>query len=193
MLEGGTDPLFIALCLPDRARVELSELCAGLRLPARGISARFVDPENYHVTLRFLGSVAPSIIDEVASRIRTTGTERAAPACGYLGCAGLPRRSRAHVFVATLKDVTGALGVLYQSLSDALAELGFPGEQRPFHPHVTLARFKKVTDVRALVGATRVPREAWTPSRLVLYRSERRRRGVRYVSLFEQPLAQPPA
>ena len=169
------DPVFVALSLPATARAALGELCAGLRFSARGKDARFVDPENYHVTLRFLGAISPSLVEAVVGRIGAAGKARPAPACGYLGCAGLPRRSRAHVFVATLNDPNGELASLYQALSDALVQVGFPGEQRPFLPHVTLARFKKATDVRALVAVARVPQEHWTPNALVLYRSERRR------------------
>lgn len=183
-----SDPVFLALSLPAVARAALGELCAGLRFSARGKDARFVDPDNYHVTLRFLGAIAPQAIEKVVERLSAQGEARMAPRCGYLGCAGLPRRSRAHVFVATLNDPSGELAALYQALSDVLLEVGFPGEQRPFLPHVTLARFKKATDVRALVSVARVPQERWAPNALVLYRSERRRSGVRYVPLFEQAL-----
>jgi 2'-5' RNA ligase len=130
-------------------------------------------------------------VDSVVNGMRTLGEDQAALSCGYLGCAGLPRRSRAHVFVATLSDPMGALATLYQRLSDTLLDIGIPNEPRPFHPHVTLARFKKATDVRALVSVARVPRQSWKPKSLVLYRSERRRSGVRYVPLFDQPLAGP--
>jgi 2'-5' RNA ligase len=189
MPENGADPVFVALSLPDVARTRLSELCSALRFPARATEARFVEPENYHVTLRFLGSLSPSVIDGVANRIRTLGSEAQAPSCGYVGCAGLPRRGRAHVFVATLSDPVGALTRLYQSLSDSLLDMGIPNEQRPFHPHVTLARFKKATDVRGLVAVARAPQEEWAPHAVMLYRSQRRRSGVRYVPLAQQPFS----
>jgi RNA 2',3'-cyclic 3'-phosphodiesterase len=125
--------LFVALDLPDDLRRRLACLCAGLP------GARWVAPENLHLTLRFIGEVdggAAEDIDAALSGIRMP--------CFPLTLAGVGefsdgRRLRS-VWVGV--EANEMLARLQAKVEQALQRAGLAPEQRKFKPHVTLARFK---------------------------------------------------
>jgi len=101
---------------------------------------RWVDPAGIHLTLAFLGELDD---DQLAQAMLATRTAAALCAplsyrLSALGTFGPARQPR--VLWVGVSEPTGALHRLYQSLARALEQQGFPREQRPFSPHLTLAR-----------------------------------------------------
>ena len=125
--------LFIALSLPALIRARLAELEHGLP------GARWVVPENLHLSLRFIGEVdgrQAHDIDAALAQVRAS--------CFSLGLSGVGRfgqgrKSRA-LWVGT--DPNPDLDRLYLKIEQAVRSAGLPAEGRKFKPHVTLARFK---------------------------------------------------
>jgi RNA 2',3'-cyclic 3'-phosphodiesterase len=99
-----------------------------------------VTAENIHLTLKFFGNVPAEQVTaitqamEQAARGQTAFPLRAVS----LGC--FPHTSRPRVLWLGLDDPSQALGPLCKRLTAAYLPLGFPAEDRPFHPHLTLAR-----------------------------------------------------
>lgn len=118
--------LFVAAWLSEAAREALEDLP---RPSEPGV--RWVPPEHWHVTLRFLGRADPAVADE-ALRGLTAAAARAqlGPAVSRLG--------RAILCV----PVTG-LDDLAQQVRDATAHVGKAPDPRPFNGHVTLARLRR--------------------------------------------------
>ena len=128
--------LFTALTLPDDVRMWLTGLRGGLR------GARFVDPENYHVTLRFIGDVDERTADEAAyalSRIR-----RAPVTVRLSGLGSFGNKRQPHAVWARVEP-TPDLMELQGEQERILQRLGLPPEGRRFTPHVTIARCKGAT------------------------------------------------
>lgn len=124
--------LFVAIAMPDPVREKLAELLHGV------VDARWVDPENLHLTLRFIGEVDGGAAEEIAdalSRIRHPGFALSLEGLGYFETRG---RLRA-LWVGVRPEP--ALTALRRKVETALASAGFPAESRKFKPHVTLARF----------------------------------------------------
>ena len=101
---------------------------------------RWVTPDHIHLTLRFLGNVpeesVPSLHQAMA---QATQGQMAFPLrATALGC--FPHPARPRVLWVGLDDPSQTLGRLHARLIAALTPLGFPLEDRPFHPHLTLAR-----------------------------------------------------
>jgi len=140
--------LFTAIDPPDDARDLLSAL-----QQATSLAARWTDPEQFHVTLRFLGDV-PS---DQAERINDAlGRIQALPVtCRPYGLDLLPSRHNPRVLIVGLKR-SDALLDLYRKVSDAIEAHGLEPDDRPFRPHITLARLDDVSpeDVHAVVTAT---------------------------------------
>ena len=128
--------LFTALMLPEDVRMWMTGLRGGLR------NARFIDPENYHVTLRFIGDVDERVADEVAhtlSRIRRAPVPVTISGLGSFGNKKQPHSVWARV------EPTPELMELQADQERALQRMGLPAEARRFTPHVTIARCKGAT------------------------------------------------
>ncbi|MBJ3778711.1 RNA 2',3'-cyclic phosphodiesterase [Acuticoccus mangrovi] len=128
--------LFTALTLPDDVRMWLTGLRGGLR------GARFIDPENYHITLRFIGDVDERTADEVAdalSRIR-----RAPVTVRLNGLGSFGNKKKPHSVWARVEP-TPALMELQAEQERILQRIGLPAEARRYTPHVTVARLRGST------------------------------------------------
>jgi 2'-5' RNA ligase len=128
--------LFTALALPDEARAALSLLRGGLK------GARWIDPENYHVTLRFIGDVDDRTADEAADALARIRRAPVTVRLAGLDCFG--NRRQPHAVFARVEP-TPALMELQAEQERILQRVGLPAEGRRFVPHVTLARLKGAT------------------------------------------------
>ncbi len=187
---------FIALDLSEATRVALR---GELRRLARALpDVRFVDPANLHLTLAFLGELDD---ETLAAVIALAGevARHAAPfelALAGLGVFGLPTAPR--VIWVGVGGETRALLALQRRLAAALEAEGFPREQRPFSPHLTLARLKRPLDAAARqrldnllaspasTAASQATR--WRVADLRVMRSELAATGARYTALSVAPL-----
>lgn len=178
---------FIALDLSDDTRAALRRELRRLGSALPGV--RCEDPASLHLTLAFLGELDDdalaatiALADEVASQ-----TAPFHLALGSLGVFGPPTAPR--VVWAGVAGETRRLFALQRRLADALAEQGFPREQRPYSPHLTLARLKRPLDegayqrLRAVLDAPTRQRARWPVDDLQVMRSERTPQGSRYTAL----------
>jgi len=168
--------LFVALDLPADAREELVAWRAGA---LGGLEAlRLVAPEGLHVTLAFLGHLDEAEIPRIAALLRPS----AAPVMRATAVKPVPLR-RPRLFALDLADEDGRCGAIQASLSDALAAAGlYEPEERPFWPHVTLARVRKGARVPRL-DLPDPPAAPWRGAAVTLYRSRLSREGARYEAL----------
>jgi RNA 2',3'-cyclic 3'-phosphodiesterase len=129
---------FIAITPPatlQQTMAEVRQVFERLSLPWR-----WVRPDHIHLTLRFLGNVPDESVTSLfqAMEQATQGQTAFPLRARALGC--FPHPARPRVLWVGLDDPSQALGRLNERLMAALAPLGFPSEDRPFHPHLTLAR-----------------------------------------------------
>jgi len=152
--------LFVALELPERLLQALEAIQRDLRSNA-GEHLRMVRPEGIHLTLKFLGDVERdrrTAIDQALTEAVAPFTLELKPA--KLGSFG-GRRIR--VVWVGLGGMLDELGALARAVDQAMVSVGFDGEDRPFAPHLTLARVRdRASDTdRArladLVGAYHLP------------------------------------
>ena len=131
---------FIAINVPPAVLDTITRIQTQYK--SLGLHASWVKPGNIHLTLKFLGDTDPDRI----SGIQYTLTETLASfACFQLSLdsAGVfPDTNNPRVLWLGLKDEEGVLKTLQADIEKALESIGFPREQRPFLPHVTLVRIK---------------------------------------------------
>jgi 2'-5' RNA ligase len=133
--------LFVGIELPAELRLRLSLLCNGVP------GARWVDPGNLHLTLRFIGEVdegMASDIDAALARIRAPGFGVTLAGAGCFG------GERPRVLWIGVEDSPPLLQ-LQERIEAALRRGGVPPDTRRYSPHVTLARLKQV-DVARVQG-----------------------------------------
>ena len=127
--------LFVAISLPDAVIDALSRLRTGMR------GARWIPPENHHLTLAFIGETDRHGLNEIASAlggVTAPALDMRLKGCGFFG----DRKPRA-LWVGV--EANPALSHLQSKVAFALKRAGFADDQRKFTPHVTLAYLNGVT------------------------------------------------
>jgi 2'-5' RNA ligase len=121
---------------------EIREALVAFLKEMRGVApqTKWVRGENLHVTLKFLGQTEPAKLPAVKIALGAIGSSEAV-ALDFRGLGFFPNERRPRVFwVGTEASVN--LKTLAQDIDHAMRKLGFPREERPFSPHLTLARFE---------------------------------------------------
>jgi 2'-5' RNA ligase len=158
------------------AQRDVAEL-AGVRLVTR---------EQLHVTLAFLGEVAPEVSQAVADVVRGLGAVNGGQAL-LAGLLPLPSARRARVVALAITDSDGVFERLYSNIWTELERKGIGRrEKRPFRPHLTLARLNPPASVQPRHEWRTVPFEIES---VCLYRSELRRQGALYTVIEQARLA----
>jgi 2'-5' RNA ligase len=140
--------LFIALNLPKKERERIHR--AARRLREGDLPVRWIDPEHFHVTLKFLGDVRRERLDAVEEAMRRVAASTKCFTTDFGGFGAFPTIRRPRVVWLGL-GANPELRCLKQDVEWALGDVGFDAETRAFHPHVTLGR----ADDRGGAGAFR--------------------------------------
>ncbi len=157
--------LFVALPLPQAIRKTLASLCAGLP------GARWVPPENMHVTLRFLGELSGDVIDDVDAALSGISAPAFSLALGGVGHFGNGARPRA-IWAGVARDP--ALFHLHDKIESAVVRAGLAPDRQKFTPHVTLSRPKgtSIPKLQDYLSAHSLFRsDPWEVSRFTLFSS----------------------
>lgn len=171
----------------------LGEVIERLRPAARDIA--WVAPGNLHLTLKFLGAVPEEQIEAVAGALRQASLEASPFEARIRGLGAFPSARRPRVVWAGVTEGAADMIELARRVDLALAALGFPRDERPFSPHVTLGRVREPGRNPALTAAlgsaaTREFGQMRVPS-ASLMRSELSPRGARYTELATVRLGRP--
>lgn len=183
---------FVAIDCSDRLRAACDKVITALTDVVDG--ARWVQPDNLHLTLKFLGEVEDRELHEVCRKVATAVQDVPSFAVVCRSVGAFPSVERPHTIWADIEDPNESLVGLQQKVALALAELGFPLERRPFKPHLTLGRTKsrhfQSTEWQQAVERFR-NREFGSlhVSELVVYSSELERRRPIYTALARCPLS----
>jgi RNA 2',3'-cyclic 3'-phosphodiesterase len=182
--------LFIGVRVSLATVRALDEAVQAMRRAGERARLRWVAPASYHVTLKFLGWARPETAFAVRDRVASVLSGQRAFELETRGLGAFPTPERARVLWAGVDEQGGArLGELALRIERAAAELGFAREQRPFHPHVTLARLKEPDDVRRVIGTAseQVFRTSWIDS-VILFESHMKSSGSEYEEKARWPL-----
>ena len=153
---------FIAIELSDPIKASLSSLITKLRSKEHHSAkyVKWVDPKGIHLTLKFLGNVAPDQVPRIIETI-TPSAQSLSPLKLQLGKLGVfPNLQRPRVIWVAVTGEVKPLITLQRDIDQALAPLGFPHEGRSFSPHLTLGRLREQatpmerSSIGSLISAT---------------------------------------
>lgn len=176
--------IFTGLEIPADIAQMLSFLRGGLP------GARWIDPENYHLTLRFIGDIEAGLAREVASMLGRVNRHSFDVRLDGLSSFG-GRKPRAVVASVAPSPALMELQAEHERL---LQRVGLPPEGRKYTPHVTLARLRdtssrQVADYLAERGSFRIA--PFHAERFVLFSSRASTGGGPYVVEEAYPFAEP--
>lgn len=139
--------LFLSLEMPDSVRGELERFIARLKTGCRFVDShpKWVDTRNLHVTLVFIGMVASSQVAKAIEAIETVTADSDRFTISIGGAGLFPPNSRnPKVVSSNVHSSDNGLAILHRALVAELRRQGFDIEQRPYKPHLTLARLTSV-------------------------------------------------
>jgi 2'-5' RNA ligase len=116
-----------------------------------GADIKLVEPENIHATVRFLGEVSSSILDQVKNELAQIAFPSFPVALRGLGA--FPNAHRPNVVWVGMTNGDKELQNIFSQLEPRLKGLGLPGERRGFSPHITIGRVKSGRNREALYSA----------------------------------------
>jgi 2'-5' RNA ligase len=192
--------LFLALDLPDEIRTRISLFLDGVRPFAP--DARWMHPDSLHITLKFIGEYPDTALDQLKHSVSTIAAPP--PQIHFRGYGFFPTPRSARVFWIGM-DAGPELTALASAIDGITATLGIPKEDRPYSPHLTLARGKGGSasprrnkhdapnrvfqHLQEKLAARSTPEfGTMTPQEFFLYQSRLSPRGSTYTKLAAFPL-----
>ncbi len=132
----------MAVPLPDDVVAEVAALVDRVRapgVPGGGHDARWVRMDGLHLTIRFIG---PTLDDRVPAARKAVRQAGVGPAfeLELEGAGAFPTPVRPRALWMGISDDENGLGSLAGRVDEALVAAGWPASERPFRPHLTLAR-----------------------------------------------------
>ncbi|MFC3072303.1 RNA 2',3'-cyclic phosphodiesterase [Shinella pollutisoli] len=173
--------LFVALEVPQSAALSLSLLRGGLP------GARWIDVENFHITLRFIGDIDGRTADEVVDRLDRIERPEFQLALSGMGSFGSKKPHSVFAGVTPAPEMYA----LQAEIERICQRLGLPADPRKFTPHVTLARLRnaRTEDVaHYLSGRGNFHTAPFTVNRFVLMSSKESVGGGPYITEEVFPL-----
>ncbi len=138
---------FVAVELPPDVTANLAQVQERLKLAGDGF-VKWVRPEGIHLTLKFLGNVAASRVEQIGLALGEVAGG-VAPFVLQIERPGVfPHWKQPRVTWVGLGGEVERLLELQKRVDETLANLGFPPEARPFSPHLTIGRLKEGTASR---------------------------------------------
>lgn len=176
--------LFIAWELPEDMRAELARAQEQIR---GGLTTqpKWVGPDSMHLTLKFLGGVEEEAVDVIKAALERAAEEKTTLNV-RLGQAGTFGGRRPRVVWVGLQGELEKLAQLQEAIEAELLPIGFAAEQRPYQPHLTLARVPAdlsradSDNLKAAVAAVRPRPVKARFSEVALIRSTLTRSGAVY-------------
>lgn len=187
---------FIAINISPEIGQMLETILRELQQELKGIPVRWVPVKNIHITLKFLGDVSVSNLD-VLKKIFSGEAAAHRPfeiSAGGLGA--FPSIKRPRVIWVDVQ-APAELTALQRAIDHETARLGYPREDRPFSPHLTIGRVSRNTnadELRRLSAALTNAKTSFVEGAKVedvfLYRSDLQPSGAVYTPLFSARLGE---
>jgi len=173
---------FIAVAVSPEAAEKLGAAQARLR-PVAG-DVKWVNPDSFHLTLKFLGAVERGRLQETWGSVSEALAGAKRLAMRFRGVEAFPSRTRARVIWSGVEDGKTELSGLAERVERACGEHGFERENRPFQAHLTLGRVREpVPNERLAEAIAELEHEELGETavdRVLLMKSELTPKGARY-------------
>jgi 2'-5' RNA ligase len=183
--------IFVAVDLNKLVKQRLQELIISLR--KQGGNIRWVNPDNLHLTLKFLGETSEIQIPRIIDALERTASQQSPFSFLIQGTGAYPGGNRPPRVLWAGIESQPALMSLQRELEMELHKLGFPPEKRPFSPHLTIGRVKCGSGLGGVISELNLHSDTVfgkvTAENMVLYQSRLKPSGAEYTPLHTAGLA----
>jgi 2'-5' RNA ligase len=185
---------FIAIELPAEIQAAIASSTAGLQKALPKPLVRWVASKNLHLTLKFLGDVSPANLERLAEalKVESVRQEKFSLSVGGLGAFPTPRRPRV-IWIGL--EAPAMLTAVQRAVESVSSRMGYPTEDRPFSPHLTIGRVGQdvsAADLKrvcaAIEGTTVGPLGTVSVDAIHIFKSDLQPGGSVYTHLYAMPL-----
>lgn len=179
--------LFIAIPFSEENKEELKKVQRSVIEKSAG--GRFADPQNFHLTIKFIGETDEGKLQEIKEVLRKVAKEET-PFNLVLQGFGTFQKGKTYIPWLGVEKGQETLGVLQERIESALEEIGYQKENRPFRPHMTFGRKVQLSfsDESYLVESLKDERISIEVSSIAIMESTRINGELVYPILEEFPL-----
>jgi RNA 2',3'-cyclic 3'-phosphodiesterase len=146
---------FIAIELPAEVQAAIASETASLQKALPKPLVRWVASKNLHLTLKFLGDVSPANLEKLAEALEVESVRYDKFSLSVGGLGAFPTSRRPRVIWVGL-EAPALLSVVQRTVEAVSSRMGYPTEDRPFSPHLTIGRVGQdtsPTDLKRICGA----------------------------------------
>jgi 2'-5' RNA ligase len=191
MADQETWRVFCAVAIPDEVRTLIAQHTAHLKKAVPDAQASWTPEQNIHLTLKFLGETPQARVQELSEAASRATARIESFKVSVEETGACPKHGPPRVLWIGINDPEGKLQKLFASLEDECAKAGFQKEVRSLHPHLTIARLRKLQQARTLASAHK--QMLFGPVRvditeLLVIRSELDKSGSKYSVVSRHPL-----
>lgn len=183
---------FLAIDLPSALHSAIGQNLRTVKRELPGLSWSKI--ENLHVNLKFFGETTESQVDQIRHAVEPAIAHVSPFEVELKGFGVFPDHRSPRVLWIGLGGALDSLSELAECVGRAVVPLGFPQEDRPFRPHLTVARVKKDhREVGRALNSLGVLRDLFTcgplpVERITLFKSDLRQTGPIYTKLWDVSL-----
>lgn len=176
---------FVAVLIDDGLKAKIAEVQDQVKKLAPDV--KWVTPENFHITLKFLGNVPEDVLPQVIAAVEEAALGFSPFDLAISGVGAFPNPARARVVWVGSGDGREKMSELASSVDKRLTELGFAADDKPFKAHITIGRVKTSRFLRPLAeGIGKVNAEnlgTQTVSSVAIMQSDLGREGPTYTPI----------
>jgi len=132
---------FVAVPIDKEIRQRISEVQERVKKLTRNV--KWVEPDNFHVTLKFLGNVPEDQVPQISAALDEVSSKVPAFALSVKGIGAFPKLERARVVWIGIEEGREELIRLAREVEESLSRLRFEKENKPFKAHITIGRVKE--------------------------------------------------
>lgn len=183
---------FIAVPAEGEVQGAAAKAIEDLRSDIGGV--KWVEPENLHWTLQFLGDIDDVEMAQVCRRVVKVVSEHEPFVLHSTGISAFPSPERPKTLYLAAGEGSDDFIALQSDIEESLSDLGFRGERRRFVPHLTLGRVQRGASLRAVLvdrlkKLSELETGAMPVDEVIVYASRLQREGPGYHVLATAPLA----
>lgn len=182
--------LFIAIEISEEIRNALAQIQAHLKYA--GADVKWVEKDNVHLTLKFLGEVSPDKADEIKRILDEIAKETRPFEITVKEIGAFPKIECPRVIWVGFDKGANESKILAERIDEALSKIGFREESRPFASHLTIGRVRSLKDKEALKNKISSYHLSPIPYHLItsvaLFQSTLTPKGPIYAKLHEAKL-----
>ncbi len=178
--------VFCAINLSPEVRELVQQHITRLRAIVPEARVSWNRDDKLHLTIKFLGDIARERVADLSLAAAQAVSGMKPFTLAAEGCGAFPPRGEPRVLWIGIVDAAGELEHLYERLEEQCSAREFKREQRPFRPHLTIARLRKPQDARRLANNHKelgFERTEFNISELLVIRSELGSEGSRYTEI----------